>query len=61
MFAVVEVAHPELRDVRPHCGDCLDLAGEAATMARVTGSVGAKVEMAGHSVEVRRVLAVVEG
>lgn len=59
-WAVTEVAHPALRDVREKvCADCLALAESAVTYAAVTGSRGGSYDSAGHSATVTRALAVI--
>lgn len=62
-WAVTEIAHPAVRDVRDDCEDCLALVDDAIATARATGSVGANVERHSgeelHSVSVRRAIAVI--
>lgn len=60
-WAVTQIAHPELRDVRPNCQDCLALTSSAIITARATGSRGATHEQDGHSVTVARAIQVVTG
>lgn len=57
-YAVTDIAHPALRDVRDACQDCLDLAHDAAVTARVTGSVGSTYASGTHSATVKRAITV---
>lgn len=59
-FAVTEVAHPALRDVRGECVDCLSAARDAAVHARVTGSTGANYVWGDHFATVKRAITIID-
>ena len=69
MWAITAVEHPALRGVRDDCEHCLALAPQAVSIARATGSTGARatdqrrrngdgVLVAEHSATVTRIIAV---
>lgn len=63
LWAVTEIAHPALRDVREDCPECLALTAAAITNAAVTGSTGStyttsRVGGEEHSVTVTRAVTV---
>lgn len=56
-WAVTEIAHPEVRDFRPVCEECLACADGAITLAGATGSVGSTETRGEHFAKVARVTA----
>lgn len=63
-WAVTTIAHPGTRDVSDDCEECLTLAEDAVTTARLTGSRGAtqaKAQADGteHSATVVRAMKVI--
>lgn len=60
VFAVIEVSHPALRDVRGDCEGCMTQARSGAIMARATGSKGATHGDGEHTATVKRVIALID-
>lgn len=56
-WAVIDVRHLAVRDVRPVCQECLELAANAKAHAQVTGSRKATYEAGGHFATVIRTIA----